>query len=83
MTGTGEPFDDDALQPGARSMLFAVRVWREQVAGGPEYRGSARDVVGGAFCSFRRWANLAAFIAARVDERQTPHAGTRQREGER
>ena len=36
-------------------MLFAVRLWREEVGGASEYRGSARDVISGAFCSFRAW----------------------------
>ena len=34
-------------------MLFAVRLWKEELGSGSEYRGSARDVVSGAFCSFR------------------------------
>ena len=34
-----------------RSHLFAVRLWTEELAGGSEYRGSAREVVSGAFRS--------------------------------
>ena len=51
-----------------RSRLFAVRLWREEVAGGSEYRGSVRDVVSGAFRHFREWSDLAAFMVARVEE---------------
>jgi hypothetical protein len=51
-----------------RSRLFAVRLWRAEVAGGSEYRGSVRDVVSGAFRHFRVWADLAAFMVARVEE---------------
>ena len=58
-----------------RSRLFAVRLWREEVAGGPEYRGSMHDVVSGAFCHFREWSDLAAFMAARVEEVERAPAG--------
>ena len=51
-----------------RSRLFAVRLWKEAVAGGSEYRGSVREVVGGAFRSFRDWPELVAFMTARMDE---------------
>jgi hypothetical protein len=51
-----------------RSQLFAVRLWKEQVAGGSEYRGSVRDVVSGAFRGFRNWSDLAAFMIERVEE---------------
>jgi hypothetical protein len=51
-----------------RSHLFAVRLWKEQVAGGSEYRGSVRDVVSGAFRGFRNWSDLAAFMIERVEE---------------
>jgi hypothetical protein len=57
--------------PGAarpRSHLFAVRLWKEDVAGGFEYRGSVRDVVSGAFRGFRDWSDLAAFLISRVEE---------------
>jgi hypothetical protein len=52
----------------ARSQLFTVRLWKEEVAGGWEYRGSARDVVSGAFRNFRDWSDLAAFMIERVEE---------------
>ncbi|MGZ6388823.1 MAG: hypothetical protein ACXWQZ_06135 [Ktedonobacterales bacterium] len=51
-----------------RSHLFSARLWREQVAGGSEYRGSVRDVVSGAFCSFREWSDLAAFMIEQLEE---------------
>jgi hypothetical protein len=59
----------------ARSLLFAVRLWREDVAGGPEYRGSVRDVVSGAFRNFRDWSDLAAFMVARVEEDEGARPG--------
>ncbi len=49
-------------------MLFAVRLWKEELGGGSEYRGSARDVISGAFCSFRAWSDLTAFMVARLEE---------------
>jgi hypothetical protein len=51
-----------------RSHLFAVRLWKEDLAGGSEYRGSVREVVSGAFRSFRDWSDLTAFLIARVEE---------------
>jgi hypothetical protein len=53
---------------GPRSRLFTVRLWKEQVAGGWEYRGSVRDVVSGAFRNFRDWSDLAAFMIVRLEE---------------
>jgi hypothetical protein len=50
------------------SQLFTVRVWKEPVDGGFEYRGSVHDVATGAFCSFRSWTDLTEFIVARIDE---------------
>ncbi len=52
----------------ARSRLFAVRLWKEDLAGGAEYRGSVREVVSGAYANFRDWSDLAAFMVARVEE---------------
>jgi hypothetical protein len=51
------------------SVLFAVRVWQEETAGTYEYRGCVRDVVTGAFRSFREWSDLATFMVARMEER--------------
>ena len=52
----------------SRSHLFAVRLWKEEVAGGSEYRGSVRDVISGAFRSFRAWPDLTAFMIERMEE---------------
>jgi hypothetical protein len=38
------------------------------VAGGWEYRGSVREVVSGAFRTFRSWTDLAAFMVERMEE---------------
>ena len=56
----------------ARSRLFAVRLWKEEFADGAEYRGSVREVVSGAYANFRDWADLAAFMVARVEEGDHP-----------
>jgi len=54
--------------PSAR--LFAVRLWREELSSGSEYRGSVRDVATDAFRSFRDWSDLVAFMVARVEQQQ-------------
>jgi hypothetical protein len=59
----------------SRSRLFAVRLWTEQVAGGHEYRGSARDVIGGAFRGFRAWPDLIAFMIERMEEDDRTRVG--------
>jgi hypothetical protein len=53
-------------QPG--SHLFTVRLWKEEVEGGFEYRGAVRDVLCGAFRAFRRWADLTEFMTAQVEQ---------------
>jgi hypothetical protein len=58
---------------GPHSHLFAVRLWKEEVATGPEFRGTVRDVVTGAFRNFREWSDLAAFMVERMEE----HEGAR------
>lgn len=64
-------------QPAAR--LFSVRLWKEELAGGGEYRGSVRDVTTDAFRGFRDWSDLVAFMVARLE--QHGHApGTREEE---
>jgi hypothetical protein len=55
----------------ASSQLFTVRLWKEELNDGPEYRGSVRDVVSGAFRNFRDWSDLAAFMIARLEEDET------------
>ena len=51
-----------------RSRLFAVRVWKHEVVGGSEYRGSVREVISGAFRNFRDWSELASFMMAQMEE---------------
>ncbi len=55
---------------GPRSHLFTVRLWKEEAAERSEYRGSVRDVISGAFRSFRYWSDLAAFMIERVEEHE-------------
>jgi hypothetical protein len=52
--------------PAAR--LFAVRLWKEELAGRSEYRGSVRDVTTDAFRGFRDWSDLVAFMVARLEQ---------------
>ncbi len=54
--------------PMRRSRLFTVRVWAVEDGDVVEHRGSVRDVESGAFCNFRQWSDLSAFLVARVDE---------------
>lgn len=58
---------------GARA--FAVRLWKEELAGGSEYRGSVRDVMTDGFRGFRDWSDLIAFMVARVEQDES--VGTR------
>lgn len=62
-------------KPAAR--LFAVRLWKEELAGGSEYRGSVREVTTDAFRGFRDWSDLVAFMVSRLeqDERPRPAGG--------
>jgi hypothetical protein len=52
----------------ARSRLFTVRLWKEEMDVGSEYRGSVQDVVSGAFRSFRDWSDLVDFMIERMEE---------------
>jgi hypothetical protein len=70
MTPRSLPDERANTSRGPTTMLFAVRLWREEVGGASEYRGSAREVVSGAFCSFRDWSDLVAFMVARLEERE-------------
>ncbi len=69
-----------AATPAART--FAVRLWKEELGGGSEYRGSVRDVSTDGFRGFRDWSDLIAFMVARVeqDESVTPRRGTAKEE---
>jgi len=58
-----------------RSRLFTVRIWSEPVTAGWERRGCARDVVSGAFCSFRAWSDLTSFLAGQVDDPTSTSTG--------
>ena len=56
----------EAAKPAAR--LFAVRLQKEELDGGSGYRGSARDVITGAYRGFRDWADLIAFMVAQIEQ---------------
>jgi hypothetical protein len=55
---------------GPHSHLFAVRLWKEDMAAGTEFRGTVRDVVTGAFRNFRDWSDLTTFMVARMEENE-------------
>ena len=60
--------------PAAR--LFAVRLWKEELAAGCEYRGSVRDLTAGANRGFREWSDLIAFMVARLEGERVRGAGS-------
>ena len=60
--------------------VFTVRLWKEEVAGGSEYRGSVRDIRTDAFRGFRDWSDLVAFMVSRIEQRECRRDG--QVEGE-
>jgi hypothetical protein len=62
-----------AVRPAA--CLFAVRLWKEELAGGSEYRGSVRDVMTDAFRGFRDWSDLVAFMVARMEQTESARGG--------
>ena len=59
----------------SRSYLFAVRLWKENVEGGAEYRGNVRDAMSGVFRNFRDWPELVAFMCAHIAEDERTQAG--------
>ena len=64
--------------PGAarpRSCLFTVRLWKQPVTGGSEYRGSVREVISGANRNFREWSELASFMMAQLEGDENPLTG--------
>jgi hypothetical protein len=69
--GEAEVTADDEPTGAARpaALLFAVRLWKDELGGGSEYRGTVRDVASGAFRSFRDWSDLVAFMVGRIEER--------------
>jgi hypothetical protein len=58
----------------ARSQLFTVRLWREEVAGGCELRGQVRNVASGAGRGFRDWSDLVAFLTVQMQEDDSDQA---------
>lgn len=50
--------------------VFAVRLWKEDLSDGLEYRGSVRDVVSNAHRGFRHWSDLVAFMVARLEQEE-------------
>jgi hypothetical protein len=59
----------DNAQPPARTHLFTVRVWLEELgAGQTEWRGEVRDVVSGEVRYFRDWPALVAVVQAMLPQ---------------
>jgi len=59
----------DNARPPARTQLFAVRVWRDELgAGQAEWRGEVRHVVSGEVRYFRDWPALVALLQAMLPE---------------
>ena len=56
--------------PGSGARVFTVRLWKEELGSGSEYRGSVRDVVSDAFRGFRDWSDLVAFMVARLEQEE-------------
>lgn len=69
-TGADLPY---AANPAVR--LFAVRLWKEELVDGSEYRGSVRDVITDGFRGFRDWSDLVAFMVARVEQDESDREG--------
>lgn len=63
--------DQTAIPSSPAARLFAVRLWKEELADGSEYRGSVRDVTTDAFRGFRDWSDLVAFMVARVEQHES------------
>jgi hypothetical protein len=57
------------------SHLFTVRLWKQDVAGGSEYRGSVREVLSGANRNFRDWSELTSFMMAHMEQDERTPAG--------
>ncbi len=66
---TPDPTTPTASRP---ARAFAVRVWKEELAGGSGYRGTVRDVLTDGYRGFRDWSDLVAFIVARVEQTDDP-----------
>jgi hypothetical protein len=53
----------DTAHPPARSHLFTVRVWREDLGQGQsEWRGEVHEVVSGERRYFREWSTLVTLL---------------------
>jgi hypothetical protein len=61
-----------------RSHLFTVRVWPEAVAGGLEFRGSARHLASGSVARFRTWSGLGDFVGSCIQEDDARHGRLRE-----
>jgi hypothetical protein len=61
----------DKPQPPARTHLFTVRMWLEELgAGQTEWRGEVRDVVSGEVRYFRDWPTLVALVQAMLPTKE-------------
>jgi hypothetical protein len=59
----------DNVQPPARTHLFTVRVWLEELgAGQMEWRGEVQYVVSGEVRYFRDWPTLIALVQAMLPQ---------------
>jgi hypothetical protein len=58
------------VEPGGATRLFAVRLWREELDAGSDYRGSVRNLVSGASRGFRDWSAMVAFMVSHVEQEE-------------
>ncbi len=59
----------DNAQPPARTHLFMVRVWLEDLGEGQtEWRGEVQEVLSGEVRSFREWPTLVALLQAMLPQ---------------
>jgi len=64
----GRSMQIDDLKHSVR--VFSVRLWKEELGTGSEYRGSVREVLTGAHRGFREWSDLVAFMVARLEQEE-------------
>jgi hypothetical protein len=63
----------DTAQPPARSHLFTVRLWLEELGEGQtEWRGEVHEVVSGERRYFRDWQTLVALLQAMLPKSSSP-----------
>ncbi len=61
----------DTAHPPARSHLFTLRVWREDLGHSQtEWRGEVRDVESREVRSFRDWSTLLTIVQAMLLEKE-------------